>query len=140
VLYQLGPLTIDTKHFEAHEVSRSAEADFASKDVIGALRPMESMGEGSDEITITGTLFPLRFGGLDELGVLDQMRASGDSQILARGDGVNLEWRKVTKVTEKHTFLDSGGVGRVIGYEITAKKCPKPNASDSRGTLLSILA
>ena len=140
MLYQLGALTIDTAPFEAHEVSRKASADFAAKDVMGALRPQEAMGEGDDVVEFTGTLFPLHFGGLNELGILDQMRAAQDPQILVRGDGVNLGWRVITDISEKHEYLDQSGVGKQIGYTISAKRCPGPSAGGYIATLYRLLA
>lgn len=140
MLFQLGALQIDTAPFNAHQTAESASADFAAHDVIGALRPQEYMGEGDDEMTISGRLFPHKFGGLDELGLLRQMLTNGEPQILVRGDGVNKGWRIITNVSVTSTYLDASGVGRVLEVEIKTKRCPRPTASQFVAILYRLLA
>jgi phage protein U len=128
MLFQLGTLTVEVLPFNVHEVTLDAGADFAAKDVIGALKPREFTGEGDSTLKLTGRVFPERFGGLDELGLLEQMRLSGEPQILVRGDGMNRGWWLVTKYSLKETYLDATGVGRVIDVDIELTKAPGAGA------------
>jgi phage protein U len=124
MLYQLGALTFRVSAPNLHEFEREAVADYAPKDVVGTLRPLEHMGEGDSIITLRGRLFPRRWGGLSSLALLEQMRLSGEPQILVRGDGVNEGWWVVERYREHHTHLGGDGVGRIIEYEIQLKKSP----------------
>lgn len=135
MLYQLGVLQFATQPVTIKEYERDAEADFAWKDVVGALRPAEPTGEGSDEMTIRGVLHPHRFDGLGELAVLDEMRRSQEPQILVRGDGTSLGWRVLTRLREHGTFLDVEGIGRCIEVDVSLKKVPSP----SRASMISFL-
>lgn len=139
MLFQLGGLQIDTVPFEAHETSRESGADFASKDVVGAPRPREFVGGADERFTLSGTLFPYNFGGLTGLGALDGIRASGDPQILVRGDGANLGWFLVEKVREKSSKLGPSGVGRVIEYELTLVRSPNAGGGGGAFSLFSRL-
>ena len=138
MLFQLGGLQID-QGFNAHETSRDAAADFAAKDLLGTRKSREFVGEGDDKFTLTGELFPHRLGGLDELGTLDAMRASGQPQILVRGDGSNLGWWLIENVTEKSKFLDRSGVGRHIEVEIKLVKTSAPDAGSFASFVLGLL-
>lgn len=139
MLYQLGALTMQVQPFNVHEISREAGADFAAKDVMGAMRPREFMGEGDEAITLTGRLFPEKFGGLGGLSALDQMRRSGVPQILMRGDGAVLGWFLIEKITEKGEHLDAQGVGRMIEVAIGLVRAPGPAAAGAYVSVLSRL-
>jgi len=126
MLFQLGALTFRVTAPNLHEVEREASADFAEKDVIGALRPLEAVGEGASTFTLRGRLFPRRWGGLTSLELLELMRVGQEPHILVRGDGTNMGWWVVTRYNEKHTYLGRTGVGGVIEYEVSLKKSPQP--------------
>jgi phage protein U len=121
MLYQLGALQFDVAAFNMDEVTHDYGADFAAKDLVGAAKSREFMGPADEKLSFRGTLFPLKpgFGGLDHLGILSEMVASGDPQILVRGDGANLGWWLIDKASEKSSKLSSAGVGKVLAYEIS---------------------
>ena len=127
MLFQLGALQIN-QTFNAHETAHKYGADFVAKNVIGTRKPREYVGIGDDSISLTGTLFPLKIGGLSELDMLQAMTEQGQPQILVRGDGTNLGWYVVDKVSEKSKYLDSSGIGRVIDIEIELNRVDAPNA------------
>jgi len=60
LLYMLGSLVMDTRPFNADEMSRDASADIASKPVMGSLPAKEFMGEGNDKVTLSGQLYRQR--------------------------------------------------------------------------------
>lgn len=126
MLYQLGALTFRVVSPNIHETELEAAADYAAKDVIGRLRPLEAVGEGESVFTLRGRLYPRKWGGLRSFDVLDDMRVEQEPQILVRGDGQNLGWWVVERYREKHTYLSRTGVGRLIEYEIILKKSPRP--------------
>lgn len=136
MLYQIGSVQITAGGLNAHEVGREAAADFAEKDVIGALRPAEPVGEGADVLKLTCKVFTLNQpSALAAIDTLDQMRLAQAPVICVRGDGYNYGWRLITQLSEKHHKLDISGVGKIIEYEITLKKTPRPTT----GTIVSQL-
>lgn len=139
MLFQLGGLQFSTTGLGPHEVTHDAAADYAEKDVIGVLKPAEFVGEGDDEVQLTCCLPSPEFGGLNEIAILDQMRAGGQPQILVRGDGYSLGWRRITKMREKHRKLDQDGIGKVIEFDLTLKKSQAPAASGLLSFLFSLL-
>jgi len=126
MLYQVGALTFRVTAPNIHEVEKEAAADFAEKDVMGTLRPLEAMGEGPSTFTLRGRLYPRRWGGLSSLDLLEQMRLAQDSHIVIRGDGVNLGWWVIDRYREKHNQIGRTGIGSTIDYEVVLKKSPKP--------------
>lgn len=119
MLFMLGYVAFEVYPFNMHELSISGSADYAAKDVIGTRKPREFTGEGDDDISISGRIFPQKFGGMDGLSALGDMMRSGTPQILVRGDGSNFGWWHITKVNEKHTYLDRSGIGKLIEFDAT---------------------
>ena len=145
MLFQLGALQFDTYPFPADDVSRKTGGDFAAKDIFGAQRPREFVGESDEHVRITGLLLPhftaTHTGGnvQNQLDILDAMRASGQAQILVRGDGRNMGWFLIESVDEKSKLLDASGVGHQIEYEINLVKSPKaPGAAAILSTILRL--
>jgi len=122
MLYIIGALTMDTMPFNVDKVSRDAGADIVSKPVIGGLKPKEFMGEGDDNITLSGQLLPSKIGGLNELEAAHSMRVSGTRFPLMRGDGARLGWFAITRISEGHKHLMRNGVGFVVKHSITMTK------------------
>lgn len=137
MLYQLGGVQFSVHPLNTHEVDRQAGADFAAKDVIGALRPREAVGEGDNTITLRGRLFPQKFGGLNAVAALDAMRIAQMPHILVRGDGRSLGWWLIDKIGEKSSYLDRRGVGRVVEIDLTLIKA---GGAPSAGSYVSIVS
>ena len=136
MLYQLGTLTIRVAPFNVDRVTTTGATDYASKPVVGAMPPLEYVGEGANTMKLSGKLFPKVIGGLTELAILEGMRTSGSPQYLVRGDGVPLGWYVITQVTSKEDHLDVDGVGQQIDVSISLTKSGRP----SRSSLFSLLA
>lgn len=136
MLYQLGTLTFEVQPFNTHEVNRESGYDFAAKDIVGAQKPREKVGEADQKVRFDCKLYPHRFGGLTELDALNGMCKTGDPQILVRGDGRNLGWFLIEKVQEKSGYLNARGVGREI--QVTIELVESPTGA-SAGAMLSTL-
>lgn len=136
MLFQLGSVQFDVAPVNVHEASREVGHDFAAKDVIGAPKPRESMGEADEKVSMSGRLFPHRLGGLGGLAALEAMARAGTPQILVRGDGMVYGWFLIESVKEKSTYLDGRGVGREIEFDISLVR--SPNAA-SAGSIMSML-
>lgn len=136
MLMTLGPIQFEVHPFNATDYEHGHEAGFAEKPVIGARPPLEWVGEGPETWTLHARLFPHKFGGLGDLKRLFQARASGRPQYLMRGDGALMGWVVIEKVTERSTFLDAKGIGRVIDVDIHVKR----SATPSNGSYFSLLS
>lgn len=139
MLYALGPLTFTVAPFNANEIDRSTAADFAKKQLLGRRKGNEFVGEGDEQITMHGTLFPETLGGLDGLDVLDVMRSAGVAQMLVRGDGRPMGWFLIERVRETGRHLDAKGVARQIEFSIELIRDDAPSAEDFLATLFTIL-
>jgi len=139
MLYQIGPLTLDTRPFNADGVRRSADAAFAAKPVIATLSPREFMGEGEDRITVSGQLLPFKTGGLSELETAHSLRRQGVAMPVVRGDGRSFGWFVIERISETHRELMRDGVGFVVRYSLTLVKT-KPGGTGIIGTILSLFA
>lgn len=139
MLFQLGPVTFDCPAgLNATGTAEEFGGDFAVKAVVGAQQPREFVGASDRSFSLSGDLFPYaaaRAGqdtGLDDIETLRGIATSGDPQILVRGDGENLGWFLVEKVTQTATALSATGIGRKIGY--TVKLVESPTAADQAST------
>lgn len=141
MLFQIGPLTLDTIPFAAESFSRNAGADLAVKPVMGGLQPREFMGEADESITISGQLLPTRLGGLTELELAYSLSTSGTKVPLMRGDGRMLGWYVIEKVSEQHSDLTRFGVGFVVRYTLSLTKVSTDGAvgSSQAGGLVGML-
>lgn len=139
MLYQIGAISLDTRPFNADEMERSAKADFAVKPVIGALPGREFMGEGEDEIILSGQILPTRIGGLGALEALQGFRRAGSALPVMRGDGRMFGWYVIEEIRENHEALGRDGVGFTVDYSVRlAKSAPARAGAGLIGTLLSL--
>jgi phage protein U len=136
MLYQLGAAQFDVAPVNVHQVKRSVGADFAAKDIVGAPRPREFVGEADEQISLSGKIFPAHFGGLGGLAAMEAMARSGQPQMLVRGDGAVLGWYVIVKLSELQSHLDRNGVGKIIDFEMTLMKSP---TAASAGAMLATL-
>ena len=136
MLMMIGPVRFEIAPLNATGFDHGHEAGFAEKPVLGTMPPLEFVGAGPESWTINARLFPHKFGGLGDLERLAQTRASGLPQYMMRGDGSLMGWVVITQVSEKWSYLDARGLGRVIDVTITVQRCQGPSA----GAYFSILS
>lgn len=126
MLYTVGPLRIQVAPFSVSDVSERGSTDYAAKPVVGIEPPLEYVGEGANELSLSGQLFPQAIGGLTELEVLRQMRTSGKPQYVMRGDGRPLGWFAITSADARHGYLDAHGVGKQIEVSVSLRRAQTP--------------
>jgi phage protein U len=139
MLMALGPVTFEITPLNPQAVDRTTQASWVEKSVVGRRPPLEFTGDGPETIRIEAKLFPEKFRGLSSLATLDTMRGSGVPHFLMRGDGVPVGWFAVEQLSEKSTYLDAKGVGRVIEVEIQCKRLDAPSADGYMAALLSLI-
>jgi phage protein U len=137
MLMSVGPLVFDlATNIDQYELS--SEEDFARKDVIGARKPFEHVGEGDETLTLSGKLFPEKLGGAGSVDALLAIKRTGAPQIVIRGDGKFLGWFLVTRVQTQNEYLSPQGAPRLISVEITLQRCDPPSAAAAFGSLISL--
>lgn len=140
MLLMIGPLRLKVAPFNATEYSHTHGGTFAEKPVIGARPPLEWMGSSSESWSIAAKLFPARFGGAGSLALLSAMRASGLPQYMLRGDGSLMGWVVIDSVTERSSYLDKNGVGKVIEVDISLRRSQAPSAASYFGALSGLFS
>jgi phage protein U len=140
MLYQLGPVTVDTFPFSVDAVDRESSADFAAKDLLGRIKGQEFVGEGDDTLSLKGKILPFkpRMNGLPAWEVLHGLRKSGEPLYVMRGDFIALGWFVITNMREGHSMLHPNGIGQQIEHEIRLLKVDAPGP-DTAGALVGSL-
>ncbi|MGN7870555.1 phage tail protein [Paracoccus sp. 22332] len=128
MLMMIGPVQFKVAPFNATEYARTHTASHVAKQVLGAAPPLEFTGEGEESWSIRAILFPEKFGGEGTLNILSLMRRSGQPQYMMRGDGGLMGWVVIDSVSERSSYLDPGGVGRVIEVDIALRRTSAPLA------------
>lgn len=141
MLYMLGGVMFDVAPTNLHQYTGETGGDYAPKDIVGAARPREFVGEADTTVTLAGRLFPHRLGGLGSVAQLQGMARAGEPQMLVRGDGSVMGWFVIEKFTDDHTYLSRFGVGQMIEFEIELVKTPeRASAGSIISTLISLFA
>lgn len=142
MLYMLGPLRIEVWPFNVDDVGERSASDYAVKPIVGAEQPVEFVGEGANEISFDGALWPSERNGAEALGSLElltQMRTSGKSQYLMRGDGKPFGWYVIMGVSTRSKYLERDGVGRMIRVGIDLRRAPKPAAQSFYSVMAGLI-
>ena len=136
MLMTLGPIRFEVYPFNATEYDHGHETSFVEKPVLGARPPLEWVGEGAESWSLRAIIFPHKFGGLGDLKKLYQARAAGRPLYLMRGDGAQMGWVVIERVSERASYLDAEGIGRVIDVDISVRRAAKP----SNGSFFSVFS
>lgn len=128
MLMMIGPVKLQIAPLNATAVGHNHQTAYVEKPVMGAMPPVEWVGEGAETWTITAKLFPERFGGMGDLRLLQEARRSGLPQYMMRGDGALMGWVVIESVDEQSTYLNGGGVGKVIDISIGLRRTQAPFA------------
>ena len=129
MLMLIGPVKFKVAPFSLHETTHGHGARFAVKPVIGGRQPLEYTGDDAETWNISARLFPQKFGGESALTMLAVMRRSGLPQYMMRGDGLLMGWVAVTSVTERSSYLDASGVGKMIEVDLSLTRTQAPTAA-----------
>ncbi len=133
MLYMLGAVAFEVLPVNVEDVSRETGADYAEKAVVGRRPVLEFVGEGAESFTLSGKLFPEKFGG--SLSLLHLQRQAGKAVPLTRGDGTPLGWVVIERVTEHSSHLLPSGVGRMVEFDVSLKRSDGPGAGGYYGII-----
>lgn len=143
MLYQVGPLTIDTFPFSIESVDHEVTGDFAKHDLINARRGYEPVGPGDETLDLSGEILPFHIGGMSQIELAQALCDAQAPQFVMRGDGAVLGWFVVAKVRAKHggrVPIGPNGVGYVVGHDLRLERVPDPGASAGSGLIASVLS
>ena len=129
MLMMIGLVALEVAPFNATEYTHAQSASHAEKPVLGTRAPLEFTGQGAETWQVRANLFPERFGGEDNLTTLSLMCSSGLPQYMARGDGSLMGWVIIESVSERSSFLDASGVGKVIEVDISLRRSQAPTVA-----------
>jgi phage protein U len=118
ILY-VGGVQFSNGPLNPQEIERSGKVAFGVHDVLGAAPVFEHTGFDAENMTVKASVYPLSTGGAPLLDVLGAARRAAIPLPVIRGDGVPLGWYVIEEVSQTHSMLDEGGLGREI--EVTAK-------------------
>jgi len=137
-LVQWGPLQFTVAELNTHEYDLLTAAQFAKKEIAGARPPREYVGEDDAELYMRGRVFPLRLGGLDELGVMEEMREKALPHPMIDGTGDRIgggdkddAWFVLERLIRGHKHLTIDGIGQVVEFEAIFVRVPIPRDAGS---------
>ena len=137
MLMSVGPLVFDlVTNIDRYEID--SEEDFARKDVVGARKPYEHVGEGDERLRLSGKLFPEKFGGGGSVDALMAIKRTGTPQMVVRGDGKVFGYHVVRRVRADNEYLSPSGAPRMISIEVELERCDAPSAQGAFGSLMSL--
>jgi len=142
MLFSIGPVELKLAPLNPQRTRSSALYPYASHEILGAAPLFEDMGDGERRFTISCVTFPnddVFTGGLTAIGMLEQARASGVSQLLLRGDFTLLGFYLITDIQETGETLGWDGVAGEISLEIELTRAEAPFAASVFGVFGGLL-
>ena len=139
-LLSIGPVNFEVEPLSLMAIDDTARTAFARKDVVGGDIAYEHTGGGETRRQIRARVFPEKFGGLNSLEALDEIRRSGVAQMMVRGDGKVLDYWLIEEVSQASSYIDAEGIGRMIEVDITLVKAGQPDAATAFSQLFSLFA
>ena len=126
MLFQWGALQFDITPFNVHEADQMTATDWARKEIAGAAIYREWVGEGDEEITLRGRVFPHRLGGLTELEILESFRRQGKAEQMMRGDGIRARLVRVGEVGPRPSLSRRGRHRPADQFRGPLRPLPRP--------------
>lgn len=122
VMMMLGAYQFGVSSAAYQALQRATEYRWAAQQRIGANDALQFTGYGSDEISVSGVIYPHYRGGL---GQVDAMRLQAEIAVplpLISGTGAVLGLWVVTGVTEGHRTFDRGGAPRAQEFTVRLRR------------------
>ncbi len=128
-LLRLGPHSFEIAPLNFQELSRETEVKWPAIPRFGGKPTRQMTGEGENDLTISGLLYPDDFGGRAELEALRATQLARKPVIMAgwaAGTSV-VVWGKVAilKIHDKQTYINERGQGRKVSFKIDIAPLPK---------------
>ena len=125
VVMMLGGFAFEAHGFGFDGLRRQLDTSWASIEVAQSLDAQQWIGPKSDQVTISGVLFPREFGGQASLSGLAASALSGQKLMFVSGtaaDGQIHGYFTIQSISEDRSFIDSNGAARRNAYTIELKR------------------
>lgn len=102
---------------------------FARHAVLGTSPVYEHTGEEESTVTLSGTMHPFHFGGVEGIALLETARQAHLPLPLMRGDGTPVGWFLLQSLTREEADLDQRqGLGQEIQWTAKLLRTGAPTA------------
>lgn len=140
MLFQIGPLSLDTFGLEVAEFEEEVGADFAEHALVGRRVDLEFSGPGEETLELSGSLLPFRDGGLSLFALAKSLARAGAPQFVMRGDGEVYGWYVIKKAKGRHKLIMPTGVGFVVEHSLSLRRVDDPGQASGASLIGSILS
>jgi len=134
MLMALGLFVFEVKTLPFQSRQRSTSWRWASNNRLGVRPAYQHMGQGDDQITLSGTLAPEITGGPSQLNALRDMADKGQAWVLMQGDGVSQGFWFIENIDETGSFFFPDGSARKIDFTVQLKRADE-GATETIGDL-----
>ena len=134
----LGGFAFEALGFGYQGVKRKVNTPWVEIPVGQTLNPQQWTGPTSDEVTLTGVLFPEEFGGQSQLDGLIAAQLAGVEMMLVTGSAMQGDIKgvfTVQSVEEDKTYINSRGEAGRNAYVVALKRA-RSDTSPSVGGLV----
>lgn len=122
VMMAFGDFTFSISTAAYNELDRTTTYRWSQSDVVGARPAQQFIGQGNDEITLTGEILPHFRGGFAQMNRLRSIAAEGEPLFLVAGTGLIVGKYVVKEVQETQREFSSGGLPLHIRFTITLSR------------------
>ncbi len=113
--------------------ARSTEYRWEELQRLGKESAMQFLGNGTDSITLEGTIYPQFKGGVQQIENMRSQAGQGVPLMLISGNGTAFGRWCITSVTEHQETFMKDGSPRKVTFSITLKKYGEDNQNGSKG-------
>ncbi len=143
VVMMLGGYAFEAHGFGFDGLRRQLDTSWAEIEVAQALNALQWTGPKSDQVTISGVLFPVEFGGQASLSGLTAAALAGEKLMFVSGTGAAGQihgYFTIQSISEDRGFIDRNGSPRRNAYSIDLKRYGGNQATMQTliGSLLSL--
>lgn len=122
VVAALGAFAFQAHGFGLTDITRDTKTGWAAIAVAGGMDRLQWTGGNSDDVSISGVLFPQAFGGLDSLAGIRAAAEQGQPLMLVNLAGQIFGLHVVEGITEDRSFLDRDGLPLRNAYKLSLKR------------------
>ncbi len=115
----LGPLAFRALGFSFQDVSRELDTSWAEIEVVDRLNALQWTGPKSDDVTISGVLFPEEFGGLETLEGLRRAALAGRPLMLVTVAGDVRGSHVIQSISEDRSLHTRTALPRRNAYRLS---------------------
>lgn len=143
VVMMLGGFAFEAHGFGFDGLRRQLDTPWASIEVAQTFDVQQWTGPKSDQVTISGVLFPAEFGGQASLSGLTAAALSGEKLMFVSGTAVDGQihgYFTIQGISEDRSFIDRNGSPRRNAYSIDLQRYGGNQAAMKTliGSLLSL--